>query len=158
MAEPTRNVFISHRHEDDDGLQELKRLVKEHGVTWRDYSITSDNPNNAHNEDYIKWQILAPRIRQASCLVVYISEKAKNSEWVNWEIEYAQQQGKRIVGVWARGDRDCDIPEALEDYSDALVGWNGENIVAAISGTSDESYKIDGTQTDYRRIARYACR
>ncbi len=68
MAEPIKNVFISHKHEDDDGLRELKRLVREHGMTWRDYSITADNPNNAHNEDYIKWQILAPRIRQAGCL------------------------------------------------------------------------------------------
>ena len=121
MPEPIRNVFISHKHEDDDGLQELKRLVRGHGMTWRDYSITADNPNNAHNEDYIKREILAPRIRQAGCLVVYISEKTKNSEWVNWEIEYAQRLGKRIVGVWARGDRDCDLPEALEDYWDALV-------------------------------------
>ncbi len=158
MAEPIKNVFISHKHEDDDGLRELKRLVREHGMTWRDYSITADNPNNAHNEDYIKWQILAPRIRQAGCLVVYISEKTRNSDWVNWEIEYAQQLGKRIVGVWARGDRDCDLPEALEDYWDALVGWNGEKIVDAIEGTSDESNKADGTQTDYRRIERYACR
>ena len=157
MAEPIRNVFISHKHEDDDGLQELKRLVREHGMTWRDYSITADNPNNAHNEDYIKWQILAPRIRQASCLVVYISEKTRNSEWVNWEIEYAQRLGKRIVGVWARGDRDCDLPEALEDYWDALVGWNGENIIAAISGTSDESQQEDGSETEYRPIERYAC-
>ena len=158
MKEPIRNVFISHKHEDDDGLRKLKNLVREHGMTWRDYSVTADNPNNAHNEDYIKWQILAPRIRQASCLVVYISERAKNSEWVNWEIEYAQQQGKRIVGVWAWGDCDCDIPEALEDYSDALVGWNGENVVAAIEGTSDESYQRDGAQTGYRRIDRYVCR
>ena len=33
MAQPTRNVFISHKHEDDDGLRELKRLVEEHGMT-----------------------------------------------------------------------------------------------------------------------------
>ena len=88
----------------------------------------------------------------------YISEETKNSDWVNWEIEYAQQQGKRIVGVWARGDRDCDLPEALEDYWDALVGWNGEKIIDAINGTSDESNKKDGAQTDYRGIQRYACR
>ena len=158
MAQPTRNVFISHKHEDDDGLRELKRLVEQNGMTWRDYSVTADNPNNAHNEEYIKWKILAPRIRQASCLVVYISEKTRNSDWVNWEIEYAERQGKRIVGVWARGDRDCDVPEALEDYRDALVGWNGENIIAALDGRSDKSYKKDGTQSEYRRIVRYACR
>ena len=158
MAQPTRNVFISHKHEDDEGLRDLKRLVEEHGMTWRDYSITADNPNNAHSEEYIKSEILAPRIRQASCLVVYISEKTKNSDWVNWEIEYAQRLGKQIVGVWARGDRDCDVPEALEDYRDALVGWNGESIIDALNGTLTASYRRDGTEAEYRRIKRYACR
>ena len=56
MADQIRNVFISHRHEDDDGLKDLKKLVKQHGMECRDYSIRADNPNNAHNEDYIKYQ------------------------------------------------------------------------------------------------------
>ena len=47
MAEQIRNVFISHKHEDDDGLREIKHLVAQHGMTWRDYSITANNPNNA---------------------------------------------------------------------------------------------------------------
>ena len=77
---------------------------------------------------------------------------------MNWEIEYAAQQGKRIVGVWARGDRNCELPEALDDYADALAGWNGESIVEAINGTSDDSYKEDGDPADYRNIERYVCR
>ena len=84
MNEEIRNIFISHRHEDDAGLQDLKQLVSRHGMTWRDYSITADNPNNAHNEEYIKREILGPRIRQCSCLVVYVSEKTRHSDWVNW--------------------------------------------------------------------------
>ena len=62
MADQIKNVFISHRHEDDDGLKDLKNLAARHGITCRDYSITADNPNNAHNEEYIKREILAPRI------------------------------------------------------------------------------------------------
>ena len=158
MAEPLRNVFISHKHEDDDGLQELKCLVREHGMTWRDYSITADNPNNTHDEDYIKWQILAPRIRQASCLVVYISEKTKNSDWVNWEIECAHREGKRIVGVWEWGAKGCELPAALDRYADAVVGWNGESIIDAVNGNSNEWRESDGAERDYRRIKRYACR
>ena len=64
MANETKNIFISHIHEDDEGLGKLKSLLKDNGMTTRDYSINADNPNNAHSEDYIKSQILAPRIHR----------------------------------------------------------------------------------------------
>lgn len=115
MAGETKNVFISHIHEDDEGLGKLKSLLKDNGMTVRDYSINADNPNRAHSEDYIKSQILAPRIRQSSTLVVYISPETKDSKYVNWEIEYAQKEDKRIVGVWAHGENGCEIPKALDD-------------------------------------------
>lgn len=158
MAGESRNVFISHKHEDDDGLRDLKQLVEKHGMTWRDYSITADNPNNAHNEEYIKREILAPRIRQSGCLVVYISEKTQNSDWVDWEIGYAHRQGKQIVGVWERGAKNCELPEALDRYADAVVGWNGENIIDAINGDSNDWHQPDGSDRDYRGIERYSCR
>ena len=115
MADETKNIFISHIHEDDEGLDKLKSLLKDNGMTPRDYSINADNPNNAHSEDYIKSQVLAPRIRQSGTLVVYISPETMDSDYVNWEIEYAQKQGKRIVGVWAHGEAGCEVPEALDN-------------------------------------------
>lgn len=157
MTDQIRNVFISHRHEDDTGLQDLKGLASRHGITCRDYSITADNPNNASSDEYIKRDILAPRIRQSGCLIVYVSEKTRHSEWVDWEIQYAKKLGKRIVGVWARGDRDCQLPEALERHAHAVVGWNGENIVDAINGNSDTWYNPDGSRRAYRKIPRHSC-
>jgi hypothetical protein len=119
----TKNVFISHIHEDDSKLSDLKTLLKNSGITARDYSITSDEPNQAKSEEYIKSQILAPQINQCSVLVVYVSPETKNSNYVNWEIEYAHKQGKRIVGVWENGELGCELPEALEEYRDAMAGW-----------------------------------
>ena len=105
MADEMKNIFISHIHEDDEGLGKLKSLLKDNGMTTRDYSINADNPNNAHSEEYIKAQILAPRIRQSSTLAVYISPETKDSKYVNWEIEYAQKQEKRncgSLGAWRK--------------------------------------------------------
>ena len=159
MTKQIRNVFISHRHEDDDGLTDLKLLVERHGMKCRDYSITADNPNNAHSEEYIKYQILAPRIQQAGCLVVYVSDSTRHSEWVDWEIHYAQGLGKRIVGVWARGDRNCEIPQALDRHGDAVVGWNGESIIDAVNGrVRTLGTNQTGSMRDYRNIPRFSCR
>ena len=99
-------------------------------MTIRDYSINSDNPNNAESEAYIKSQILAPRIRDCEVMVVYISPETKDSEYVHWEIEYAQSQNRRIVGVWAWGKKDAMYRKPLRITPTRL--WAG---TATISST-----------------------
>ena len=140
-----KNVFVSHIHLDDAGLPDLMNLLGKHGMEARNYSITSDKENNAKSPDYIKNDILAPRIDACSTLVVYITPDTKDSDWVNWEIEYAFQQGKNIVGVWELGSKGCEIPEALEEFHNAIVGWNGESIVDAINGDTEGPHSPDGT-------------
>ena len=157
MADEMKNIFISHIHEDDPGLNKLKSLLKDNGMAIRDYSISLDNPNNAHSESYIKSEILAPRIQQSSVIVVYVSPETKDSDYVNWEIEYAQKHDKRIVGVWAHGEKGCEVPQALDDYHDAMVGWTGNRIIDAINGEVDGWENPDGSPREQRDIKRYSC-
>jgi hypothetical protein len=151
------NVFVSHVHEDDAGLNKLKDLLKTKGLHIRDASIHKGKENAAESPDYIKSQILAPQINWAGVFVVYVTPKTRDSAWVNWEIEYAQKQGKRIVGVWGHGDNNCELPEALKDYADAVVGWHGDSIVDAITGVSSNWENPDGSQCAPRAIKRYSC-
>ena len=156
MATDMKNVFISHLHEDDAGLGNLKSLLEKNGLTIRDSSINSSNPNNAKNHDYIKSSILAPQIDWAGTLLVYVSPSTKDSDWVNWEIEYAAKNDKRIVGVWEHGTKDCEIPSALKEYADAVVGWHGNSIIDAING-KDSWEKPDGGPCDPVPIKRHRC-
>jgi hypothetical protein len=157
MAEHIKNVFISHIHEDDAGLSNLKTLLANNGMTIRDSSINSANPNNASSAEYIKNSILAPQINWAGTLVVYVSPKTKDSMWVNWEIEYAAKQGKRIVGVWEQGSNGCDLPSALKEYADDLVGWHGSSIIDAIIGEKDIWEKPDGGSCPPVPLKRHPC-
>ena len=153
-----KHVFISHVHEDDDGLQSLKSLLSTHGMEIRDGSINSDKPNVATSPEYLKSQILAPRIQWAGTFIVYITPKTKESEWVNWEIDYARKQGKRVIGVWAHGDAECDLPDSLNDFADAVVvGWHGPAIIAAINGDGSVWEKPDGTPVEPHNIKRHPC-
>lgn len=155
-----RNVFISHVHEDDALLPDLKQLVARAGMEVRDGSITSSKPNDAENEQYIKREILAPRIEWASTLVALITHDTAESWWVNWEIEHAAQLGKRVIGVFAQGATGADIPEELERCGDAvIVGWRSDRIVDAINGNIAE---WDDPQSGEPRnpqwvIRRYSC-
>ena len=158
MTNELRNVFISHIHEDDAGLGDFKDLLAKSGMDVRDYSITSDKENNAKAKDYIRYEILAPRIDACRTMVVYLSPETKQSEWVNWEIDYAFRQGKTIVGVWERGSRGCDLPESLEECYHAIVGWNSENIIDAINGEYTGAGNADGTPMNQPTpIERHSC-
>jgi hypothetical protein len=157
MSGKTNNVFISHIHEDDVDLGAMKSLLARNGFSIKDSSINSARPNNATSEQYIKGEILAPRIRWAGTMVVLISPGTRDSKWVNWEIEYAQRMGKRIVGVWEHGAAECDAPEALDRYADAVVGWQSERIEGAICGKIDNWQNSDGQLRGGRNIARFTC-
>ena len=150
------NVFVSHRHEDDALVGRLKNLLRQHSCDVRDSSVTSDNPNDAKSEGYIK-SILADRIRWAGKIVVIVSPQTKNHEWVDWEVDYAQRfPDKRIIGVWAPGADRCDLPEALERHADAVVEWNAEAIAAALDG-EDNWHGPDGTPVPLRAVNRIGC-
>lgn len=152
----THNVFISHRHEDDALVGQLKEMISRDGANVRDSSIDSSNPNNAKSESYIK-QILADQIRWAGTIFVIVSPATKNHEWVDWEIEYAERYPeKRIIGVWAPGSDQCEIPEPLSDFGDAMVSWNQSEILDALNG-KDIWKAADGSTPPRRTIERISC-
>lgn len=128
------NLFISHYHSDADKIENLKSLLAKKNNEVRDSSIyEAKAKNSANNEDYIK-TLIRPQINWAGTVVVLIGEKTSTSNWVNWEIEYAAQNGKRIVGVYLQGAKDEDIPKAFKDHGDALVAWNADKINKAVNG------------------------
>jgi len=158
LSDETKNVFISHIHEDDQVLQGLKDLLSRSGYNIRDGSIDSSKPNEATSEEYIKSGILGPRIQWASAMIVLITPNTHTSKWVNWEIEYASREGKRIIGVWGQACQDSDVPANLDRYADAVVGWQADRVMDAVTGRINNWFTCAGTQRDPRTIARYSCK
>lgn len=157
MADEICNVFISHIHEDDHRLVPLKELLAKNGCIARDSSVTSNTPNDANDPDYIMREILKPRIDHCGTLIVLVTPDTKDHEWVDREIEYAHQQGKRIVGVWDLGDQGCEVPEKLDEYANAIVPWRAEQIIDAIFERIDEFRDPKGNTIPERNMARYKC-
>lgn len=154
MADKTKNVFVSHYHEDEDGIKNMKTLIGD-TLTIKNSSVTSDKFNRAQNPEYIK-RLLRLRIQWASKVIVLIGPNTYNSEWVDYEINAAHKKGKPIIGVYLRGAKDSDVPDTLNDYADAIVGWNKDSIIGALSGSSD-FVNADGTQRPYNGGNRSTC-
>jgi hypothetical protein len=156
MTDPDR-IFVSHIHEDDVHISSMRELLADHGHEVQISAVDSTNPNNARDEGYIKSEILGPKINWASVMVVLISPGTKESPWVDWEIEQAQKQDMRIVGVWTQGAAECDVPEGLTQYADAVVGWQADRIEGAVSGTINNWTASDAQPKDRQAIRQYGC-
>ncbi|MBS1687463.1 MAG: TIR domain-containing protein [Bacteroidetes bacterium] len=137
-----RHLFISHHHEDDAEVTKLTSLLSSKGFDIRNSSVRM-KPANQRKMDEKKvseaviQRILRMKISWASTVVVLIGKDTHSRPWVNWEIDKANEQGKRIVGVFVRGGTEADIPSSLEKYASAIVGWNTDKIIDAIDGENN---------------------
>ena len=81
-----------------------------------------------------KYLTLQDFYRIEGMILELIGKDTHTRPWVDWEIDKAREEGKRIVGVYLRGGTEADIPESLEKNSDAIVNWNTDSIIDAIDG------------------------
>ena len=145
-----RHVFISHHHADDAEVNNLTSLLSKKGYDIRNSSIRAKPANQRRlDQGLVKPEtirrLLRMKISWAQTVVVLIGKETHSRPWVNWEIEQAKTQNKRIVGIYIRGGTQANIPPALEGYSKSIVGWNSDNIIAAIDGTANPFENPDGS-------------
>lgn len=145
-----RHVFISHHHADDTRVDQLTDLLTRSGSDVRNSSVRMKPENQRRfdegrvSDETIR-RLLRMKISWASTVVVLVGRETHTRPWVNWEIEQAHKQGKKIVGVYERGGTDLVLPKALEDYGTRVVAWNADSIVSAIEGDENRFENPDGS-------------
>ncbi|MGB7217813.1 MAG: TIR domain-containing protein [Vicinamibacterales bacterium] len=145
-----RHIFISHHHADDAEVSKLTELLSRRGHDVRNSSIRAKPANQRRLErgevkDETIRRLLRMKISWSSSVLVLVGKETHSRPWVNWEIEEANRQGKRIVGLYTRGGTEADLPPALEEYASTIVGWNTDSIIAAIDGIDNAFQLPDGS-------------
>lgn len=122
----SKNVFISHYGKEDDKVQRLKERFAEKGYNIRNYSVdsTKHRRKKRPSDELIK-RFLRRQISWSSSLICMIGPKTHTRDWVNYEIEAAHRQGKKIVGIYTHGNNErVQLPDAFKKYGGAIIGWN----------------------------------
>ncbi len=147
MAEH-QNIFISHYGKDDNHVQSLKNRLKEQGNDVRNFSVDSTNHKDGRipRKEVVE-RLLRMRIRWSSSVICLIGQKTHTRDWVDFEIEEAYKQGKRIVGVFAYGSKEnAEVPEMLKKYASNIIGWNSiEKLSELITGKNIPVENPDGS-------------
>lgn len=158
----TKNVFVSHHHKDDTHVDKLTALLKKNGCNIRNSSIRAKPANQDRLDkglvkDSTIRRLLRMKMSWAGTVVVLVGKETHTRPWVDWEIREAKRQGKNIVGVYEHGLKEkVQLPEALEKYSTALVGWDSNSIIDAING-NPSFQNPDGSPCARRDGAHSVC-
>lgn len=162
MSDTIKNIFVSHHHKDDASVDDLTKMVAGKGYQLRNSSIRVKPENQARldkkqvSDETIR-RLLRMKMRWASQLIVVIGKETHTRPWVNWEIEAAHKLGKPIIGVYENGLKDkVEIPENLEKYGTAIVGWRPDSIINALNKNSDFQ-NPDGTPAPKTSGGRISC-
>ena len=125
-----RNVFISFHVDDEAQVDLLRSQAKNenYDLEFRDYSVKEPFDE--------KWRTnCKQRIAQTSAVVCMIGENTAERPAVNWELEEAYRQGKKVIGVRIYRDKNHAIPKVLKDNKAPILEWNLKDIDREINSS-----------------------
>lgn len=130
-SEHKKHVFISFCHKDIDEVNLLRGQAKNENseLEFDDYSVKE--PFDSENAEYIKRKI-REKIKHASTTIVYLTDKAASSKWVNWEIEESIRQGKKVIGVYKGESAPYRLPNSFVENKCKCVRWRHADLMREI--------------------------
>lgn len=126
----TYNLFISHCWSYDHEYVRLVNLLNNApDFSWKNYSVSCDNPLMGGSKKKLAEEI-DRQIRLASAVLVISGIYVSHREWIQFEINLADQYDKPIVGIVPRGN--VNIPAAIRSSAWDIVSWSTNSIVNSI--------------------------
>lgn len=123
-------IFISHAWKYNKEYYRLTKFL-DNATNFRfaNYSVPKHSPVDANNKSKLKEQ-LRRQIRPVEVVIVLGGMYVSYSDWIQFEIDYASNLQKPILGIAPWGS--TRIPKAVQGSADKIVGWNTSTIVSAI--------------------------
>lgn len=137
------NIFISHYGKDDTHVQSLKTRLKDQGFDVRNFSVDSTNHKDGRipRKEVVE-RLLRMRMKWSKTFICLIGPKTHTRTWVDFEIDEAVKQGKRIVGVYTHGSKEtAEIPEKLKEVASSIIGWNSVEKIGQIISGEESSFE-----------------
>jgi len=124
----TYNVFISHAWNYNEDYYRLEQFLNgAPNFSWNNLSVPEHDP--ILNSEQLTSQ-LNNQMRPANVFLILAGMYVAHSEWIQYEINFARRIGRPIVGIRPWGA--VNMPQAVQNAANEVVGWNTDSIVSAI--------------------------
>lgn len=127
----TRRAFISYEGEDRNRAKGFRLLKWNQNVELDIFDRHLLDPVNSQDPAYIK-QCIRDQMKGCSVVVVLIGEKTAKSDWVDWEVRYAMEQGKGVLGIVVKDGGQVEIPQCVKDAGAEVIPWEPAQFNEAI--------------------------
>ncbi|WP_313137969.1 TIR domain-containing protein [Paracoccus jeotgali] len=123
-------LFISHAWKYSDRYQRAVAFLNAApNFKWSNYSVPEDKAFWGMNSQELGEQIKR-QIRPVQCVVIVSGMYVNHSGWIQYEMDFAKQIGKPILGIKRWGEQRS--PQSVVNCADEMVAWNSASIVSAI--------------------------
>ena len=123
-------IFVSHAlNYDYDYNRFIEFLDDAPNFKYANYSVPEHDPVYAGNNTKLREE-LRQQIRPVEIVIILGGMYVAYSNWIQFEIDFATNLYKPILGVRPRGAQ--VMPRAVQESADNIVGWNTNSIVTAI--------------------------
>lgn len=124
-------LFLSHAWDYDDDYERLVRLLNNaYGFHWRNLSIPSNDRIHQLSNGLEIRNALSFYIRKAECVLICAGMYCAHREWIQAEIDIAQEFRKPILGVELWGQE--RTPVEVQTSAARMIGWNTDSILDAV--------------------------
>lgn len=123
-------LFISHAWRYSDGYVTMNKFLKDApNFIYTNYSVPESKAFEGLNNLQLREQ-LKRQMRPVQCVIILGGMYVAHSDWIQFEINFAKEIGKPILGVYPWGA--VRMPSAVTIAADRIVNWNSNSIVTAI--------------------------
>lgn len=128
-------LFVSHAwHRSEDYNRVLEFLNSANNFSYKNFSVPETDPISAKSSQILS-ESIRRQIRPVTVVIILAGIYVSHSDWIQFEIDYAKSLGKPILGIKPWGQ--VNMPYAVTENSNEIVGWNGQSIVEAIRRLSN---------------------
>jgi hypothetical protein len=147
-------ILVSHQNVDDEEIEKLIEQLEENEcevVVSELEEKVDELPKEEQDE------LLIQEIDECELVFVLIGPSEEENECVKREIEEANRQEKRIIGIYMGGGA-ASIPSALENFGSGLITNDIIKIVSILQGNpSPWEAPSGGTRQPTKKIDKPDC-
>ena len=123
-------LFISHAWSYSERYKRaISFLNAASNFSWSNFSVPEDAAFPRMSKADLA-EAMRRQIRPVQCVVIVSGMYVNHSDWIQFEMDFAQTLGKPILGIRRWGEQ--RTPQSVINCADEMVAWNSASIVAAI--------------------------